>query len=58
MMIDNKKVTDNHQEGIARKIQRKDEPGRVGQPGKMEKMPSERANWRRPEHGTSTPRGA
>lgn len=54
-MIDNRKVSDSHQEGIARKIQRKGEPGRVGEPGKMSQKGH--ANWRR--HGGSlTPRQA
>ena len=57
-MIDNRKIESNRQAGIERVIQRKGEMGRTGQSGKMEKMPSEKSNWRRPEHGTTTPRSA
>lgn len=52
-MIDNRKVNDNHQQGIERVKQRKGEPGRVGQPGKM--VSKGHANWRR-TGGTLTPR--
>lgn len=56
-MIDNRMVKENHQQGIERVKQRKgDMP--VGQPGKMSAMPKGKANWRRPMHGASTPRGA
>lgn len=56
-MIDNRKVKDNHQEGISRVIQRKGEKGRVGQGGKMNNKPSQKANWRR-TGGSLTPRQA
>lgn len=56
-MIDNRKVKDDHQKGIERVIQRKDEPGRVGQPGKMSGKPKEMANWKRP-NSANTPRPA
>ena len=52
-MIDNRKVSDNHQDGISRVIQRKGEGGRVGQPGKMES--TGHANWKR-SGGSLTPR--
>lgn len=56
-MIDNRMVKDNHQEGIKRVIQRKGEPGRVGEPGKMRGTPKEKANWKRPDNAL-TPRKA
>lgn len=56
-MIDNKKIKDNHQEGIARKKQRSGESGRMGEPGKMSGKPREKANWKR-EGGSMTPRKA
>lgn len=56
-MIDNRKVKEDHQKGIGRVIQRKGEPGRVGQGGKMEGKPREKANWRRP-NSAMTPRKA
>jgi|GEM_PF-1401595 hypothetical protein len=56
-MIDNRKVKDNHQEGIARKKQRPGEMGRMGEPGKMSGKPKEKANWKR-EGGSMTPRKA
>ena len=56
-MIDNRHVSENHQEGIRRVLQRKGDM-EVGQGGKMEKSPREKANWRRPEHGATTPRRA
>ncbi len=52
-MIDNRKVSDSHQEGISRVIQRKGEGGRVGQPGKM--VSTGHANWKR-DGGSMTPR--
>ena len=52
-MIDNRKVSDTHQEGIARVIQRKGEGGRVGQPGKM--TGKGHAEWKR-SGGSLTPR--
>jgi hypothetical protein len=54
-MIDNRKVNDNHQEGIARVIQRKGEAGRVGQHGKMGL--GDKAEWKRPDNA-ATPRKA
>ena len=56
-MIDNKKVKDNHQEGIGRKTQRSGEGSRTGEPGKMSGTPKEKANWKR-EGGSLTPRKA
>ena len=55
-MIDNRMVNDNHQQGIERVIQRKGEKGRVGEPGKM--VSKGTANWKRPSHGSLTPRKA
>jgi len=52
-MIDNRKVSDTHQEGISRVIQRKGEGGRVGQPGKM--TGKGHAEWKR-SGGSLTPR--
>lgn len=49
-MIDNRKVHDNHQEGIGRVIQRKGEAGRVGQPGKM--ISNGHANFKHRNAGT------
>jgi hypothetical protein len=54
-MIDNRMVKDNHQEGIARVIQRKGEPGRVGEPGKMSQKGS--ANWKRSDSAMTPRRG-
>ena len=56
-MVDNKMVGGDHQKGIERVIQRKGEPGRVGQGGKMEMKPREKANWRR-ANSAMTPRKA
>ena len=56
-MIDNRKVKENHQQGIERVIQRKNEPGRVGQPGRMRNRPDQKANWKRP-NSANTPRPA
>jgi hypothetical protein len=53
-MIDNRMVSDSHQGGIERVVQRKGEAGRVGQPGKM--TGKGHANWNRPSHGSLTPR--
>lgn len=54
-MIDNRMVSDNHQGGIERVIQRKGEAGRVGESAKMVSKGS--ANWKR-SGGSSTPRKA
>ncbi len=56
-MIDNRKVKDDHQEGISRKKQRPGEMGRMGEPGKMCNQPKEKANWKRPDNAR-TPRKA
>jgi hypothetical protein len=56
-MIDNRKVNDNHQQGIERVKQKKSESGRTGEPGKMSGKPKEKANWKR-EGGAMTPRKA
>lgn len=53
-MIDNRKVKDNHQEGIKRKLQRKGDMQK-GQGGKMSNAPKEQANWKR-SGGSLTPR--
>lgn len=45
-MKDNRKVSDSHQEGISRKIQRKGDM-EVGQQGKMSMKPKQMANWKR-----------
>jgi hypothetical protein len=45
-MVDNKKVSENHQQGIKRVIQRKGDM-EVGQGGKMAAAPSQEANWKR-----------
>jgi len=55
-MMDNRKVKDDHQEGIARVIQRKGDL-EVGQGGKMNMKPKEKANWKRP-NSAATPRKA
>lgn len=55
-MIDNKKVSDNHQQGIERVKQKKSESGPMGEPGKMSGKPKEKAQWKR--SGASTPRKA
>lgn len=55
-MIDNKKVKDNHQQGIERVKMRKGELD-VGQPGKMSGKPKQKANWTRP-NAAGTPRKA
>lgn len=54
-LIDNRKVHDNHQEGISRVIQRKGESGRVGQSGKMEGKGH--ANWKRGGESLTPRRG-
>lgn len=56
-MIDNRKVKDDHQQGIERVKQRPGEMGRLGEPGKMSNKPSEKANWKRP-NDAKTPRKA
>ena len=56
-MIDNRKVNDNHQVGIARKIQRKEDRNDVaGHNGKMGKNIPSMSNWRRGD--SLTPRKA
>jgi len=55
-MIDNRKVKDNHQQGIERVKQRKGDM-EVGQGGKMNMKPETHANWKR-ENSASTPRKA
>ncbi len=55
-MIDNRKVKDDHQEGIARKLQKKSDM-KMGEKGKMSQSPKEKANWKRPD-SASTPRKA
>jgi hypothetical protein len=55
-MIDNRRVKDNHQQGIERVLQRKGDL-KKGQQGKMHNRPDEHANWRRPDAAT-TPRQA
>lgn len=54
MMIDNRKVKDNHQQGIERVKMRKGELEK-GQGGKMGKV--EKADWKR-SGGSLTPRKA
>jgi hypothetical protein len=53
-MIDNKRVNENHQQGIERVKQRKGDMMK-GQGGKMNNAPKEQAHWRR---DTRTPKGA
>lgn len=55
-MIDNRKVKDDHQQGIERVKQKSSEGGRMGEPGKMSGKPKEKAQWKR--SGASTPRKA
>lgn len=56
-MIDNRKVSDNHQEGISRKIQRKQDRNDVeGHNGKMGKNVPSQSNWKRGD--SLTPRKA
>lgn len=52
--MDNRKVKEDHQEGISRVIQRKGDLEK-GQGGRMKAMPAEQANWRR-TGGKLTPR--
>lgn len=47
---------DNHQRGIERVKQKKDDMEK-GQGGKMNNVPREKANWKRPDKA-ETPRGA
>jgi hypothetical protein len=56
-VIDNRKVKDDHQEGIERVKQRSGEGGRKGEPGKMSGKPKEKAHWKR-DGGAMTPRKA
>jgi hypothetical protein len=55
-MIDNKKVSGDHQKGIERVKQRKGDM-EVGQGGKMSGTPKQQANWKRPDKA-NTPRPA
>ena len=56
MFIDNKKVKDNHQQGISRVLQRKGDL-KPGQGGKMHNKPEKKSNWKRPDN-TLPPVGA
>jgi hypothetical protein len=59
-MIDNRKVKDSHQEGIARVIQRKSDRTRAdseGHQGKMNDKRGSESNWKR-SGGSLTPRKA
>jgi hypothetical protein len=53
-MMDNKRVSGNHQKGIERVLQRKGDMEK-GQGGKMHNAPSEKARWKRE---SSTPKSA
>jgi hypothetical protein len=58
-MIDNRKVSDNHQQGIARKVQRKGDTTRAdveGHNGKMGRNIPSLSNWKRGD--SLTPRKA
>jgi hypothetical protein len=55
-MMDNRKVHDNHQQGIERVKQRKGDMHK-GQGGKMHERPSEQAHWSR-KGDSLTPRRA
>lgn len=56
-MIDNRKVSDNHQQGIARKIQRKEDRNDVeGHQGKMGNKKPNLSHWKRGD--SLTPRKA
>ena len=56
-MIDNRKVSDNHQEGIGRKIQRKQDRNDVeGHNGKMGRNVPSQSHWKRGD--SLTPRKA
>lgn len=56
MLIDNRKVKDNHQQGIERVKQRKGDMQK-GQGGKMYNAPREKAHFKRPD-SAKTPRPA
>lgn len=56
MMIDNRKVSDNHQKGIERKKQRSDDMEK-GHGGKMGTTKGSESNFKRPNNAT-TPRRA
>ena len=50
-MIDNRKVKDNHQQGIERVKQRPGEGGRVGEPGKMRSNAKDgKSAWKLPDN--------
>ena len=56
-MIDNRKVSDNHQGGVERKVQRgQDRKDVAGHSGKMGKIKPNLANWNRGD--SLTPRKA
>lgn len=48
-MIDNKRVKEDHQQGIKRVLQRKGDMEK-GQGGKMNNAPKEQARWKRDSH--------
>lgn len=54
--MDNRKVKDNHQQGIER-VKQKSGDMKPGQGGKMSGMPKEKANWKRSD-SAMTPRKA
>lgn len=55
-MIDNKKVNENHQQGIERVKQRKGDL-KKGQEGKMYNAPETHANWKRSDTKLTPRRG-
>jgi hypothetical protein len=55
-MMDNRHVSENHQEGISRVLQRKGDMQK-GQGGKMHASPEHRAEWERKDKAM-TPRPA
>ena len=55
-LIDQKRVKDDHQEGIKRVMQRKGDMV-AGQQGRMSNKPRTAAQWKRPDN-TSPPVGA
>ncbi len=55
-MIDNRKVKDNHQEGIAR-VKMRSGDLKKGQGGKMSNGKDGKGSWKRPDNAT-TPRRA
>jgi hypothetical protein len=56
IMIDNKKVNENHQQGIERVKQRKGDL-KKGQEGKMYNAPETHANWKRSDTKLTPRRG-